>query len=133
MNNVISVFMNYKIQRLVDYGVFLLDEDLSFIRKVFQAYFSLYVDNYYYHIFYTVDDSVYNFDNLCKEFQGTMIEMLDDYKQYELQESNQEYSFHTKIIKDLKDFSLEVLKIDQLKIHDKEQLSEAITAFVENN
>lgn len=133
MNNVISIFMNYKIQCLVEYGVFLLDDDSPFIRKVFQDYFSLYVDNYYYNIFYTVDDSVYSLDNLCKEFQGTMIEMLDDYRQYELQESNQEYSFHVQAIKGLKDFSLEVLKIDQLKINDKEQLSEAVIEFVENN
>ena len=68
-----------------------------------------------------------------KEFQGTMIEMLDDYQQYELQESNQDYSLHVQTIKALKDFSLEVLKIDQLKINDKEQLSEVVIEFVENN
>ena len=125
--------MNYKIQRLVEYGVFLLDDDSPFIRKVFQDYFSLYVDNYYYHLFYTVDDCNYNLDNLHKEFQGTMIEILDDYRQYELQESNDEYSSHVQIIKDLKDFSLEVLKIDQLKIDDKEEIMDIVTKFVEKN
>ena len=61
--------MNYKIQRLVEYGVFLLNEDSPFIRKVFHEYFALYVDNYYYHQFYTVDTTTYSLKNLLQEFE----------------------------------------------------------------
>ena len=133
MDNLISVYMNYKIKRLIEYRILLFDDDSPFLRKVFREFFTLYVDNYYYHIFYTVDDSHYSLENLHQEFQGTMVEMLDDYKQYELSESNEEYDYHVKTIKDLKDFSLEVLKIDSLKINDKEEISSIVTSFVEDN
>lgn len=133
MNNLISIFLNYKIQRLVEYGVFLLDDDSPFIRKIFHEYFSVYVDNYYYNLFYTVDASSYSSENLLKEFQGIMVEMLDDYSQYELQESNQEYADHVQTIKKLKDFSFDILKIESLEINNKEEIPTKVTEFVEEN
>ena len=133
MNNLISLFMNYKIQRLVEYGIFLMDDDSPFLRKVMKEYFSIYVDNYYYNIFYTVDDTVYSDDNLLKEFQGIMEEMLQDYRQYELEESNEEYANHVQFIHTLKDFTLEVLKIDTLQIPSKEEINVIVEEFVNKN
>ena len=133
MNNLISIYLNYKIQRLIEYGIFLLEEDSPFIRKVFHEYFSIYVDNYYYNLFYTVETSSYSSEILAKEFQGIMVEMLDDYRQYELQESNQEYADHIQTIKSLKDFSLDILKIESLTIKNKEEIPEKVTTFGEEN
>ncbi len=133
MNNLISIFMNYKIERLVEYGVFLLDEDSPFIRKIFGEYFSVYVDNYYYHVFHTIDDGVYSDQNLKLELKGIMEEMLDDYLQYELVESNEDYQAHVHIIRKLKDFSYEVLKIDSLEISNREEVTSKVAEFVQNN
>ncbi len=133
MNNLISLFMNYKIQRLVEYGIFLLDDDSPFLRKVLKEYLSVYVDNYYYNIFYTIDDNSYNEDNLKKEFQGIMEEMLQDYRQYELEVSNEEYASNVHFIHTLKDFSLELLKIDSLQIPSKEEANAVVEEFVNNN
>lgn len=133
MNNLISIFMNYKINRLVEYSVFLLDDDSDFYRKVLHEYLSVYIDNYYYGIFYTLENASYSKENLEKEFQGIMKEMLDDYTQYELSESNEEYSFHVNSIRELKDFSLEIVLLDHLIIHNKDEIIPVITEFVESH
>ena len=52
--------MNYKINRLIEYGVFAFGKDTPFIRNVLKEYFSTYVDNYYYGVFNTIDDERYN-------------------------------------------------------------------------
>ena len=103
MNNLISIFMNYKINRLVEYGVFVVQKDTPFIRQVFTGYFSTYVDNYYYNIFNTVEEEKFNEKNLKLEFKGIKEEMLDDYRAYELQVSNEEYSENRNAIEDLHD------------------------------
>ena len=51
MDNLISVFFDYKINCLVDYGVVIYNEDSKFIKQVFRNYFRTYIDNYYYGIF----------------------------------------------------------------------------------
>lgn len=133
MNNLISLFMNYKISRLVEYGIFLYGEDSEFLRRIFKEYFSVYVDNYYYGIFYTVEDAVYSLDNLKEEFAGMEKELLDDYLQYELVEDNDEYQEHISGIRKLKDFSLEVLKIDSLDIEAREDITPSVEDFVSKN
>ena len=133
MDNLISIFMNYKINRLVEYGLFVLGKDNPFIRNVFTEYFSTYVDNYYYGIFHTIDDTHYNEKNLRLEFKGIMEEMLDDYRAFELQVSNQEYNENRKIIEDLNEFAFEVVKIDSLEFDDKDQISSKVVEFVQGN
>lgn len=133
MNNLISIFMNYKISRLVEYGIFLYGEDNEFLRKIFREYFSVYVDNYYYGIFYTVEDTNYSLDNLKKEFDGLEKELLEDYLQYELVETNDEYQAHISGISKLKDFSLEVLKIDELDIKNREDIIPNVEEFISKN
>ena len=48
--------MNYKINRLTNYGVLVYHENSIFIKQVFKAYFKTYVDNYYYGVFNTIDE-----------------------------------------------------------------------------
>lgn len=133
MNNLITIFMNYKIERLVQYGIFLLKEDTPFLRNVLKEYFTVYVDNYYYNVFHTIDDTKYTKENLEKEFTGIMQEMLYDYLEYELVESNEEYHNHVQSIKDLREICLEIIKIDSLEISRKEEVTPIVTNFINEN
>lgn len=131
MDNLISVFMNYKIDRLVEYGVFAYQEDNPFIRDVFYKYFQVYVDNYYYGIFHTIEeDASYSDKNLRVEFKGIMEEMLDDYREYELQVSNEEYTHNRKVIQELNDFCYQLFKIDWLSFENKDEISSKVLDFM---
>lgn len=130
MDNLINVFMNYKVNRLVQYGVFLLNQDTPFLRKVLKHYFQTYVDNYYYHVFHTIDDDRFNEKNLKLEFTGAKEEMLDDYREYELQVSNEEYAENQAIIRDMKKIAFDICKIDTLKIEEKSQINEVLMEFI---
>ena len=133
MNNLISIFMNDKINHFIEYGIYLYGEDSPFLRKVLKAYFSLYVDNYYYETFHTLENATCNPETMELEFKGLMEELLEEHRQYELVESNEEYNQHVKQIKELKDFSLEVIAIDFVPISQKEKVSEVITEWIEKN
>ena len=105
MKNLIDIFISYKTNCLIKYGLLIYNKDNKFIRDVFATYFKTYIDNYYYDIFHTVDVLEFNEEVLKKEFTGCMEELLDEYRNYELQVSNEEYSNNVKIIKELKDIS----------------------------
>lgn len=130
MDNLINVFMNYKINRLVEYGTFIYDDDSEFVGNCFREYFRTYVDNYYYGIFNTIDDTVYNLKNLKLEFKGIKEEMLEDYRVYELQVGNEEYLENRKIIMELADMALEITKMDQLEYKDKDDITEVVSNFI---
>lgn len=131
MNNLINVFMDYKINRLTEYGVLIYGEDTPFIRQIFNAYIRTYIDNYYYGVFNTIEDgSRYNERNLELEFTGIMQEMLNDYRIYELQVSNQEYKEGRDKIQRLKNFTLELVKIDFLEFEDKDDIPGKVEEYV---
>ena len=133
MNNVITVFMNYKISRLVEYGVLVFNQDSSFIRSVLATYFQTYIDNYYYGIFNTVDEERYNQKNLKLEFSGVMEEMLYEYRVYEKRLSPDTYQENQRIIRSLKDVAHEVLKLDGFRFSNKDEVIEEITAYIKEN
>ncbi len=125
--------MNYKTNRLIEYGLFVLGKDTPFIRQVFKGYFGTYVDNYYYGIFHTIDDNHYNEKNLKLEFKGIMEEMLDDYKSYEFIVSNEEYKNNCDMIRDLNPICFEIVKIDSLTFDSKDDISVKINELLDNN
>ena len=133
MDNVITIFMNYKIKRLVEYGVLLFQQDTPFIRRVFSSYFQTFIDNYYYGIFNTIDDETYNRKNLKLEFIGIMEEMLYDYETYEFAMSPEEYKANQEIIRTLRDLSYEIVRIDLLDIQEKDQIPELVQKLVDGN
>ncbi len=133
MNNLITVFMNYKINRLVEYGVVTYQKDSPFIRSIFGSYFQNYVDNYYYGIFNTIDEVVYNRKNLKLELSGMMEELLYDYQDYEKTMDPEEYEGNRKIIHDLRDIAYELVLIDTLTFKDKDDVENVMNAFFENN
>ena len=133
MENLINVFMNYKINRLTEYAVLIYGEDFPFLRQVFEGYFRTYVDNYYYGIFNTIDDEHFNLKNLRAEFDGMAVEMLEDYKIYELQVSNEEYDLHCKLIRDVIPLCVEISRIDTLKYKNRDDISPVLSEFVGSN
>ena len=130
MDNLITVFMNYKVSRLIEYGVFLYQKDSFFVRDIFKNYFQTYIDNYYYGVFNTIDDEHYNRRNLKLELSGMMDELLYDYQDFESKVSPEEYHENQKIIHDLKDISYEVIKIDSLEIPSKDAIGDVVEAFL---
>ena len=126
--------MNYKINRLIEYGLFVCKKDTPFIRQVWKGYFSTYVDNYYYGIFNTVEDEEHYSEKVLKlEFKGIMEEMLYDYRAYELQVSNQEYQENRHTIEDYSELALEIIKIDSLEFVDKDDISLKVSEFIEKH
>lgn len=133
MDNVITIFMNYKIKRLMEYGILFYQQDTPFIRRVFSSYFQTFVDNYYYGVFNTIDDEVYNRKNLKMEFTGIMDEMLYDYETYEFSMSPEEYKKNQETIRKLRDLSYEIVRIDLMEFSDKDQIPELVQKLVDEN
>ena len=133
MNNLISVFMNYKMNRLVEYGVYIYNQDSPFIRQVLASYFQTYIDNYYYGIFNTLDEDNFNRKNLKAEFTGAMEEMLYDYADFEIKLAENIYRENCNIIKELRDLCYEIVRIDTLDIPNKEELGNSVLSFIATN
>lgn len=131
MNNLITVFMNYKLNRLIEYGVVVYQNESPFIRGVFGSYFQTYIDNYYYGIFNTIDDGTYSEETLKTEFDGIMEEMLYDYQEYEKKVSQEEYQNNVRIIKELKDIALLILPIDTLAINNVDEVEKVVTDYIQ--
>ena len=62
-----------------------------------------------------------------------MEESLDEYRNYELQVSNEEYSNNVKIIKELKDISYEITKMDLLNYKDRDDVVDVVSKFIKEN
>jgi len=115
MENLINVYMKYLTKTLVKIALMCF-KDESFVESKIERYVKTYIDNRYYNIFHTVDDnSTYNLKVLEEEFNGLTIELLDEYSDYELIDSNEKYSENVAIIKSLTSFCLDLVKVDDLK------------------
>lgn len=133
MKNFINVYMDYKVNCLIRIGIFFLKKDNSFIKRVFRGYFYTYIDNYYYKIFNTIDGEKFTLKNLKQEFDGIMLEMLDDYKEYELIDDNHTYQENCNLIRKLNSFCYEIVRLDLLKYSSKGDIAREVEDFVHNN
>ncbi len=134
MDNLISVFMNYKVNRLVEYGVAIYQQDSQFVRDVLNVYFQTYIENYYYQIFSTLEnDETFNRRNLKAELTGIMEEMVYDYKSYEDTLSKEDYQTSLKMMKELRDLAYEVVRIDTLEFTSKDELPNELNAFLQES
>ena len=134
MNNLISVFMEYKIKYFVKCTKLLYNNSHRFIVKCMRGYFQTYIDNYYYYTFNTIEgDAQYSLENLKIEFKGIMEEMLFDYREFELIDSNEVYKNNVVAIKELKDICYEIVKLDNLEFENNDELKEKITDFFLKN
>ena len=130
MDNFITTFMNYKVSRLVEYGLVFCSKNTPFTRSVLRHYFRTYISNYYYGTFYTIEDEEYSRGNLKLEFQGLKEELLADYRSYELELSEEEYKENQKMIGDLLDLCYELVEIDLISIDEKDDIDNVVQEFL---
>ena len=130
MDNLITIFMNYKVSRLIEYGVVIYQKNSSFIRGVFSGYFQTYIDNYYYGIFNTIDADKYSKTNLKLEFNGLMEEMIYEYEKKKDEEDPIEYQVNMKAIKELKELAYDIIRIDTLNFPNKDEIPNVMKEFV---
>ncbi len=130
MDNLINVYMNYKVNHLIKCGILLYGRDSKFIRKVFAGYIRTYIDNYYYETFNTIDDNKFTLDNLYKEFTGIRTDMKMEYKDREILDSNIEFYDNNKTIDELRDITYELVQIDMMKFNNKEEIPERIKNYL---
>ena len=134
MNNLINAFMEFKINYFLNCTKLLYNNNHKFIIKCMKGYFRTYIDNYYYYTYNTIDsNSEYSEENLQKEMKGIMEEMLDDYSDFELIDSNEIYSSNKNSIVELKDICFEIVKLDKLEYDNLEDLKNKITEFFTKN
>ena len=90
-DNLVTIYMNYKISRLVEYGMLIMHSSDLFLKEVLEKYLKNYVNSCYYFIFDTVNSKIYDDKVMREEIEGKRLEMLDDLSNYELIDSNEEY------------------------------------------
>lgn len=118
MDNLINVYMNYMVKSYSYIAVVFFKEEQYFIEKSAARFIETYIDNYYYGIKHTVkDNSLFGIGVIEKEFDGLLEELLDDYKDYELVDDNQLYKKKVKMLHDLRDFSLDLIKLDKIRFN----------------
>jgi len=125
--------MNYQIKQLIAYATLIYGDERDFVKTCLEGYFKNYIDNYYYEIFHTVEQGVYNEEVLRLEFKGIMEEMLDDYLEFELQVSNEEYTRNCRAIQELRDIAFEVTGFDRLELKDGDDIHLKVEEFVRCN
>ena len=118
MDNLINVYMNYMVKSYSRIAVVYFKEEQYFIEKNAARFMETYVDNNYYGIKHTVkDNSLFGIGVIEKEFDGLLEELLDDYKDYELVDDNQLYKKKVKMLHELRDFSLDLIKLDKIRFN----------------
>lgn len=133
--NVITGFINYKINYLIQCGLlFFEDLDKEFILKHLNQYVTTYVNNYYYHKTETLDnvDKV-NEDIILKELFGKRVELLDEFCQFELEMDNYLYSNLKKALIEMVEVVFFLSKVDRLKIESKDDVEVKFNKLMEYN
>ena len=131
MDNLINVYMNYKVNHLTKCGVLIYGRDSRFIRKVFDGYIRTYIDNYYYETFNTIDDNVFNLDNLYRELSGIRTDMKMEYKDREIIDSNIDFYDNNKTIDELRDISYDLVQLDMIRYDNKEEISNKVRTYLD--
>lgn len=128
-NNIINVYMDYKVSRLVELGMIFFheDSDEKFIRSSLEKYIRAYIDFYYYGIFNTIEGNSHDLmSDLRKELNGFLLEQLDEYAVYELVVSNEEYQYHIQLIHKAMEVTVFLSIFDQLRFSSKDEISTAV-------
>ena len=118
MDNLINVYMDYMVKTYGRIAVVYFSSEQYFVEVNTSRFINTYIDNYYYGIKHTVkDDSLFGVGVLEKEFDGLLEELIDDYKGYELVDDNSLYTKKVKMLKEIRDFSLDLVKLDKIKFN----------------
>lgn len=118
MDNLINVYMDYMVKTYSRIAVLYFSNEQYFVEVNTSRFINTYIDNYYYGIKHTVkDSSLFGVGVLEKEFDGLLLELLQDYEAFELIDDNQLYKKKVKMLHDMKDFSLDLVKLDKIKFN----------------
>lgn len=132
-NNIISSYMNYKLNRLKTYAfTFLPNDNKTFLEENFTAYLSNYIKVYYYHILESLNYSeaiAFDQRTIEEEFSAIKLELLDNLKEQELTLSNELYQYAKELITETKNISLIVTYIDRLVLNTKEEITDKIKSL----
>ena len=133
--NVITGFLNYKINYLTQCGLLFFEElDRDFILKHLNQYVTTYVNNYYYHRTETLDNvEKVNEDIILKELFGKRVELLDEFCQFELEMDNYLYSDLKKALIEMVEIVFFLSKVDRLKIDSKDDVEVKFNKLMEYN
>ena len=77
-DNLVVIYMNYKINYLLKYGLLIMHSTDEFLSECLKNYLKTYVNSYYYLIFDTVNSKVYDDKVMKEEIEGKRLEMLDE-------------------------------------------------------
>ena len=133
--NVITGFINYKINYLTQCGLLFFDDiDKDFILNHLNQYITTYVNNYYYHRTETLDNvEKVNEDIILKELFGKRVELLDEFCQYELEMDNYIYSKQKKALIEMVEIVFFLSKVDRLRFDSKDDLEIRFNKLMEYN
>ncbi|MBQ6539086.1 MAG: hypothetical protein IJL76_02280 [Bacilli bacterium] len=131
MDNLINVYMDYMVKTYSRIAVVYFSQEQYFVEENTARFINTYIDNYYYGIKHTVkDNSLFGVGVLEKEFDGLLIELLKEYEAFELVDDNQLYKKKVKMLHDMRNFSLDLIKLDKIKFNNTWQ--EDIKKIFEN-
>ena len=132
-DNLVVIYMNYKINYLLKYGLLIMHSTDEFLSECLKNYLKTYVNSCYYLIFDTVNSKVYDDKVMREEIEGKRLEMLDDLSNYELIDSNEEYKNKKNYINDCSKIIPFLIKLDLFRFNDKEEANTGIKALVDQD
>lgn len=132
-DNLVTIYMNYKTRRLLEYGLVIMDSTDSFLRDVLNNYIKTYINSSFYLIFDTVNSNTYDDKVMAEELEGKRLEMLDELANFELIDSNEEYERKIYYINTSCKIMPFLIKLDLLRFEDKDSISIKINELLDKD
>ena len=132
MENLISKYLDYKINRLTLIGVSLLGDKSKYSYYILGRYLRVYVDSKYYFKYITTCSGEFNNSYLNIEFDALRLEEIELLNDMELEYSNSDFVHNKYLIDKSREIIDKVIKFD-INI-DKERIEEVVyNICLENN
>lgn len=131
--NLVTIYMNYKISRLVEYGLLIMHSSDLFLKEVLEKYLKNYVNSFYYLTFDTVNSKVYSEKIMLEEIEGKRLELLDELSNYELIDSNDLYTRKCGYINTSSKIISFLIDLDLLRFNDKDELNTKLEELINKN
>lgn len=125
--------MNYKINRILKYGLLIMHSSFDFISEYLSIYIKTYINSFYYHVFDTVYSSIYNDKVMNEELEGKRLEMLDVLSNYELIDSNDVFNNKKNCINELIKIMPFLIKLDKINYTSKSDVSSKIEKLLDDD
>ncbi len=133
MNDLVNTFMNYKINRILKYGLLIMHSSDEFLSFCLDVYIKTYINSFYYYIFDTVDTNIYNDKVMSEELEGKRLELLDDLSNYELIDSNEVFNDKKSCINELVKIIPFLIKLDTINSSSKSDVSSLLDELLDDD